>query len=150
MTDLPAILTAAAALVAVFIGPFLTYWYAKRQALATMREKWLGELREELTQLLGQADEMLPVIVPHRGINKEYNDQYRRLVDREVKIRLMLTSQSDPDHQALAASATNVVALFAEEALRAEAKQQKFAELKAKLIEAGQRVLKTAWTQVTR
>jgi hypothetical protein len=148
MNDLPAILTAATALIAVFLGPFLAYWYAKRQAVGTMREKWLSELREELTQLLGQADEMLPVLVPHRGINKDYNDQYRRLVDHEVKIRLMLTSRRDEDHQALTRCASDVVALFDLEDLKPEAKQERFVGLKTRLIEAGQKVLKTAWIQV--
>jgi|SRR5665213_1466230 len=146
--NIPEIITASTALVAVFIGPFLTYCYTTRQATSAMREKWLNDLRDQIKDLIAQAEEITGEIIQHRILNKELNSKYRKLVDSEVKIRLMLTGLTDEHHKKLGQKVSELVKLAGNEKIQAEEKQSQLFGLKDEIIAEAQIVLKDAWKQV--
>lgn len=80
------------ALAAVILGPFLSAWVARRQIVAPIRQKWIDELRDLITEFLSTA-QMLVLVTETNGIlNQDDFDKetYKAMLSIERKLTLML------------------------------------------------------------
>ncbi len=92
LKEITPFLSVLVALIAVFLGPFLSAWVARRQIVAPIRQKWIDELRDLITEFLSTA-RMLVVVEETNGIlNKEDIDKetYKKMLSIERKLTLML------------------------------------------------------------
>lgn len=103
------------ALLAVFMGPLITYYVTRiqirsmaltsnKQIIAPMRQAWINNLRDELAELMSRA---LHYYVS--GFENREDTEYQRLTLIEAKIVLML-NYNEFDHQKLEKSIRNMIA----------------------------------------
>lgn len=133
------------ALVAVVIGPIVTLMVAKRQIVSPIRQKWIDELRELLSEILSESKR---AVVDSRGdglLNSEQHDDglFKRLLYLEQKLRLMLNPQ-ESDHVAL----IELVNSLTDEAHHGVKDIVKFGEVIAETTALSQRILKSEWKRV--
>jgi hypothetical protein len=78
-------------LAAVIIGPIVTFKVAKRQIVSPIRQKWIDELREIISEYLSECEKLL-VLGKDGILNAEDTDEriLTRLLYLEQKLRLML------------------------------------------------------------
>ena len=83
-------------LVAVIIGPIVTFKVAKRQIVSPIRQKWIDELRELISVYLSECEKLL-VLGGDGLLNKETTDEktYTRLLYLEQKLKLMLNPKEE-------------------------------------------------------
>ncbi len=79
-------------LVAVIIGPIVTFKVAKRQIVSPIRQKWIDELRELISEYLSECEKLL-VLGEDGLLNKEKT--YTRLLYLEQKLKLMLNPKEE-------------------------------------------------------
>jgi hypothetical protein len=105
MTAIP-ILSLVVAALAVFVGPIISWRVAKRQITATlatfnkqiiapMRQTWINNLRDLLSELTSRA-----LHYNVAGFEERTDEEYQHLTLLEHKITLMLNPRED-DHQNL-------------------------------------------------
>jgi hypothetical protein len=133
--------------VAVFIGPFFTFLYARKQAVALLREKWIAELRGALAEFIAISEDYAQQMIQARAVVKELQHKYEALTRQEAKIKLLLTS-SDPKHQTLIREISGIVAVLDQSKVESPEKTRQLKLAKETLIPAAQGVLKDAWRQV--
>ncbi len=78
-------------LTAVIVGPIVTFKVAKRQIVSPIRQKWIDELRELISEYLSECEKLL--VLGEDGIlNKEETNEevFTRLLYIEQKLKLML------------------------------------------------------------
>lgn len=106
MDNTIAILSLLVAALAVFVGPFVSWFVAKRQLAssleeankqitAPMRQAWINTLRDLLAELTSSA-----LHYHLAGFEDRRDDEYQRLTLLEHKITMMLNSQEE-DHKRL-------------------------------------------------
>jgi hypothetical protein len=94
------------AVLAVFFGPLISLWLAKRQIassaevankqiIAPMRQAWINNLRDHVAELTGDALHYFTAGHDFKGYQN-----LQRLTFLESKIQLML-NPNEPDHQRL-------------------------------------------------
>lgn len=90
-SDIVSFLAMLVSLAAVVIGPIVTFKIAKRQIISPIRQKWIDELREMLSEYLSECEKLI-VLGEDGLLNKEATDieAYRRLLYLQQKLKLML------------------------------------------------------------
>jgi hypothetical protein len=90
------------ALCAVIVGPIVTFKVAKRQVISPMRQKWIDELRELMSQLLSESRKVIVLSEGNGLLNAGKTDEsaFQKLLYLEQKLRLML-NQNEDDHSEL-------------------------------------------------
>ncbi len=83
-------------LVAVIVGPIVTFKVAKRQIVSPIRQKWIDELRELISEYLSECQKLL-VLGKDGILNKEETDEiiFTRLLYLEQKLKLMLNTKEE-------------------------------------------------------
>lgn len=103
MDNVIPILSLVVAVLAVFVGPFVSLHVAKRQVRSSlevasrqitgpMRQAWINSLRDLLSELCSSAHHYFVA-----GFEDRKDDEYQRLTLLETKIQLMLNAKED-DH----------------------------------------------------
>ncbi len=102
LKDAVPILALFVSLAAVIVGPIVTFKVAKRQIVSPIRQKWIDELRELMSEFLVECEKL--VILGEGGgiLNKEnVNEQlFKRMLYLEQKLTLMLNPE-EQDHKDL-------------------------------------------------
>jgi hypothetical protein len=153
------LVSAATALVASILGPFVTISVAKRQIIAnvvsTNRHKWLQELREAIAELVSL---LVAVIVVKLNWQGSWNEgrgaiagdparlaKLERLVRVQWQIRLLL-NPGEADHQAMYRAIDTALAHA-----KADSLDVKPIEVEIENITAlAQSILKREWVRVKR
>jgi len=102
------ILSLVVAVLAVFVGPFISWKVAKRQIeassavarsqmLGPMRQAWINELRELVSEIASSC-----LHYWQAGFEDRTDEEYKRITDIEHKIQLMINPK-EKDHQELVA-----------------------------------------------
>ncbi len=83
-------------LVAVIVGPLVTLKVAKSQIVSPIRQKWIDELRELISEYLSECKRLL-VLGEDGLLNKEKTDEkvFARLLYLEQKLKLMLNPNEE-------------------------------------------------------
>lgn len=100
------ILSLSIALLAVFVGPFVSWKIAKKQIdaasktarqqmLGPMRQAWINELRALLAEVASSC-----LYYWQAGFENRTEEEYKRITDIEHKIQLMMNPK-EADHQLL-------------------------------------------------
>lgn len=90
-SDIVSFLAMLVSLAAVVIGPIVTFKVAKRQIVSPIRQKWIDELRELISEYLSECERL--IALGEDGIlNKEDTDKstFKRLLYLQQKLKLML------------------------------------------------------------
>lgn len=90
------------ALCAVIVGPVVTFNVAKRQVISPIRQKWIDELRELMSQFLSESRKVIVLSEGCGLLNADNTDEsaFQKLLYIEQKLRLMLNPNED-DHSDL-------------------------------------------------
>lgn len=144
LTGIAAIISAITALTAVFIGPLITSKINREETRSTMREKWVSELRQILSELISTAETSAAVLVQARVIIPELKEAYDKLVQLEGNAKMML-SPTKQNHQCLQAQLGAIVKLAANENIQSKEKILKMRILTESIIPLAQVVLSEAW-----
>ncbi len=80
------------ALCAVIIGPVVTFKVAKRQIISPIRQKWIDELRELMSQFLSESRKVIVLSEGCGLLNADTTDEptFQKLLYFEQKLGLML------------------------------------------------------------
>jgi hypothetical protein len=106
MKELIPILSLVTAILAVFVGPFISWKIAKRQVAASlkaankqivapMRQAWINSLRDLIAEISSSA-----LHYHLTGFENRKDEEYKRLTDLEGKMSLTLNLLED-DHKQL-------------------------------------------------
>jgi hypothetical protein len=90
-SDIISFLAMLVSLTAVIVGPIATSNIAKRQIVSPIRQKWIDELREVISEYLSECEKL--IVLGEDGIlNKEIADKdiFKKLLYLEQKLKLML------------------------------------------------------------
>ena len=143
------VITAATALVAVIVGPFISVHLVKRQIHASVvsasRQKWIDALRDQISEIIA----VLRVVGLHRSLDTisktELDERIENLALLESKITLMLNPDED-DHKAIVAIIRQAI-----ETIGAGNESEKRVAMQkhvSSLIAQSQIVLKREWRRV--
>jgi hypothetical protein len=146
VTAIATLLSALTALVAVFIGPFISARLQSRQQLSAMREKWIEDLRQALSELISAAEAACSVSAQSRQVPPQLQEAYDRLVRLEARAEMMLTSSS-VSHKLLQDKLRNIVALAGDAHAESAPKMIQMRLLTGDLIPLAQTVLREARKQ---
>ncbi|WP_136065870.1 hypothetical protein [Pontiella sulfatireligans] len=144
LTGIAAIISAGTALVAVFIGPLVTAKINRQDSLSAMREKWIADLRETLSEIISTAETASSIIVQSRAIEPNFKEAYNKLVLLEGKAKMMLNPR-EVDHNSLEMILDSIVQLAGDESIKIKEKMPQMRELTESVIPVAQAVLKEAW-----
>ena len=148
ITAIAALLSSLTALVAVFIGPIITARIQHRQTVAGMREKWIYDLRQILSDMIGIAETASAALVQSREVNKPLQEQYDKLVRLEGKAKMMLNPKG-MSHKQLQSQLEDMVALANDQSMQSAEKMLKMRSLSQTIIPTCQSVFKEAWDKAT-
>lgn len=90
-SDIVSFLAMLVSLAAVTIGPIVTFKIAKRQIVSPIRQKWIDELREIISEYLSECEKL--IVLGEDGIlNKKITDKdiFKKLLYLQQKLKLML------------------------------------------------------------
>ena len=131
-------------LAAVIIGPIVTFKVAKRQIISPIRQKWIDELRELISEYLSECEKLL--VLGEDGIlNKEEADEktFTRLLYLEQKLKLMLNPNEERHIELL-----EVVKKITEEIHHGVGNITIFGGKLKRATEISQKILKEEWARV--
>jgi hypothetical protein len=85
------ILSMFVSLADVIVGPKISFKIAKRQIVSPIRQKWIDELREIISEYLSECEKLI-VLAKDGLLNKEFTDKEKltRLLYLEQKLKLLL------------------------------------------------------------
>lgn len=157
--DIPTLSLFVAAL-AVFVGPIISWSIAKRQIraasllardqirssleasnkqiIAPMRQAWINNLRDVLSELTSSA---LHYYVS--GFEDRTEKEYQRVTLLESKVWLMLNAKED-DHQRLEVLIRKMIAAIQYE----KGKEDEFPDLHIEVVALSRTILKREWDRV--
>jgi len=149
MDNIIPILSLIIAALAIFVGPFISLYVAKRQVRSSlevanrqitspMRQVWINALRDLLSELCSSAHHYFVA-----GYEDRADSEYQRLTHLESKIQLMLKAKED-DHIQLEKLIREMVSSL-ERGKQADAT---FVEVHQKIITLSRQVLKREWDVV--
>ena len=147
MTAIAALLSSLTALVAVFIGPVISARLQHRQMVVEMREKWIQDLRQTLSDMLATAETAASVFVQSRQASEPLQEKYDDLVRLEGKAKMMLNPKEEY-HRHLQAQLEGIVALVNDDSMQIPEKIPKMRNLTQNIIPTCQAVFKEAWNRV--
>ena len=142
--DIISILAMLISLLAVIIGPIVTFKIAKRQIISPIRQKWIDELRELMSEYLSECYRLL--IVGEDGIlAKEETDEVilKKMLHLEQKINLIL-NPNETKHIEL----KELIKSITEEIYHGANNLSDIGERLNETIKVSQEILKTEWKRV--
>lgn len=148
MAAIAALLSSLTALVAVFIGPIITARIQHRQMVAGMREKWIYDLRQILSDIIGTAETASSVLLQSREICEPLQEKYDSLVRLEGKAKMMLNPKKQ-SHKQLQSQLEEMVALVNDPSVKSAKKMPQMRTLSQAIIPTCQSVFKEAWDKAT-
>jgi hypothetical protein len=133
------------ALAAVIVGPIVTFKVAKRQIVSPIRQKWIDELREILSEFLSECRKAIILYEGTGLLNAENmdNELFRKLLYLEQKLVLMLNPH-EADHIEL----TNIVKDITDNVQHGVDNFIEFGEKLAEATDLSQQILKKEWKRV--
>lgn len=149
MDNIIPVLSLVVAALAVFFGPFISLYVAKRQVRSSlevanrqitgpMRQAWINALRDLLSELCSSAHHYFVA-----GFEDRKDDEYQRLTHLETKIQLMLNAEED-DHIQLEKLIREMVSSLE----RGKDGDAAFVAVHPKVIALSRQVLKREWNVV--
>lgn len=148
MTAVAALLSSLTALVAVFIGPIITARVQQRQMVAGMREKWIYDLQQTLSELIGTAESASSVLVQAREVSEPLQEKYDSLVRLEGRAKMMLDPK-DQNHRDLQVKLEEMIALVNNPSIQSTKKMQQMRGMSQAIIPTCQSVFSKAWDKAT-
>ena len=145
LKEITPFLSVLVALIAVFLGPFLSAWVARRQIVAPIRQKWIDELRKLITEFLSTA-QMLAVVNESNGILNEDDidkETYKKMLSIERKLTLML-NPNETLHNELMKHIRELL----DKTEHGISNLLEFGPLVRKITETAQSILKEEWVRV--
>jgi len=147
--QLIALLSLLVALLAVFIGPLVSWLISKRQItsslevankqiIAPMRQAWINSLRDLLSEISSSA---LHYYVT--GFEERTDDEYRKLTLLEHKIVLMMNAEEN-DHKELLAIIRKMISALE----KGKEGDDTFVSTHTKLLGLSQKIIKREWNRV--
>ncbi len=132
------------ALIAVFLGPLLSAWVVRRQIVAPIRQKWIDELRNLITDFLSTA-QMIVVVNDNGILNEDQLDKetYRKMLSIERKLTLML----NPNEQ-LHNKLMDLIRELLDKTEHGTSNLLEFGPLVRNITETAQTILKEEWMRV--
>ena len=133
------------ALVALVVGPIVTLRVAKRQIVSPIRQKWIDELRQLMSEYLSECQGAIVFDEGKGLLNVDNADKeiFLRLLFLEHKLGLMLNPQ-ETDHVQL----TSTIHDITEEVQHGVDNFSKFGEKVGSATRMCQKILKIEWTRV--
>ncbi|RTZ13362.1 hypothetical protein EJ063_20170 [Vibrio aquaticus] len=96
LKELSPFLAVLVSIIAVAVGPFLSGKIARKESLATMREKWIYTFRDTLVELITELElESYAFNSDSIFADEEGEQLYKRLLAKTVRIRLMVNTGED-------------------------------------------------------
>jgi hypothetical protein len=132
-------------LIAVVVGSIVTFNVAKRQIVSPIRQKWIDELRELMSQYLSESRRAL-IMGEGEGIldtDKTDEELFRKLLYLEQKLELMLNSK-ERDHIDLIATVREIT----DEVHHGFGNIMKFGAKLESASKQCQKILKSEWVRV--
>lgn len=145
LNEIMPLLSLLIALVAVFLGPFLSAWVARRQIVVPIRQQWIDELRNLVTEFLSTS-QMLIVSEEANGIlnNEDLDkDTYKKMLFIERKLTLMLNPNEDLHNELM-----EHVRKLMEQIEHGVPNLLEFGPLVRIITETAQKILKKEWVRV--
>ena len=132
-------------LVAVVIGPFVTFEVARRQIISPIRQKWIDDLRELMSEFLSECERAIVIGEGLGLLNTENSDEalFKKLLYLERKLALMLNPREE-DHVEL----VRLVRSITEEVQHGVGDFLQFGLRVADTSSLCQRILKAEWVRV--
>jgi hypothetical protein len=138
--DLIPILSLIIAVLAVFFGPLLSARSAKRAMLGPMRQKWINDLRELLSEISSRCLHYFQA-----GYEDRTDEEYQHITLLEHRIIFMI-NQNEPEHISLVKTIRKMVGALD----RGKNFDSDFIAAYEKLLKDGQDVLKHEWDVVNK
>lgn len=143
------ILSLVVALLAVFIGPFVSWKVAKKQIessariarqqlLGPMRQAWINELRQLISEVASSC-----LHYWQTGFEDRTDEEYRRITDIEHKIQLMINPE-EKDHDRL----INQINIMVASLSKGKKGDEDFFSAYETVMRTGKEVLKKEWIVV--
>ncbi len=136
--ELIPILSLTVAALAVFFGPLLSARAAKRAMLGPMRQKWINDLRDLLSEITSSC---LHYFVA--GFDDRSDQEYQHITHLEHRIMFMI-NQNEPEHTDLVKTIRSMVSALE----GGGGFDSDFIQAYEKAINDGRAVLKTEWDVV--
>ena len=134
-------------LVAVVAGPVVTFKIAKRQIVSPIRQKWIDELREIISEYLSQCEQLLvfgeDALLNTNGIDNEKQKIYTRLLYLEQKLKLMLNPKEQEHNDLL-----NIISIITDEINHGVSNIIIFGNNIKSATTISQKILKIEWQRV--
>ncbi len=133
------------ALCAVIVGPIVTFKVAKRQLISPMRQKWIDELRELMSQLLSESRKVVVLSEGYGLLDAEKTDEsaFHKILYIEQKLGLML-NPNEAEHSEL----LKLVRVIAEDVQLGAGDLIKFGSRIDEAEKLCQKILKHEWERV--
>lgn len=147
----PANVSAVTALVAVIVGPVVTFIVAKKQINASVvsgnRQVWINRLRDELAALIAIVNH-LPAAHANGSINTDDAIQeYGRFLEKAQVVKLLINPKED-DHQELVNLVNSAGKGVIESISSKKASAKEFEDSAEGIVSHAQVVLKREWERV--
>jgi UDP-N-acetylenolpyruvoylglucosamine reductase len=133
------------ALCAVIVGPIVTFKVAKRQLISPIRQKWIDELRELMSQFLSESRKIIILSEGNGLLNADKTDEsvFQKLLYIEQKLGLMLNPNED-DHSDL----VKLIHVITEDVQHGGGNLIEFGSRIGEATKLCQKVLKLEWKRV--
>lgn len=149
MNEIIPILSLTIALLAVFVGPFISWRIAKRQIdssqrisnkqiIAPIRQAWINELRNYLSEIISSSHHYFVA-----GFEDRTDEEYKRLTELEHRITLMLNPNEEDNENLL-----KVMRDMMNSINGGKEYDDQFIQSQSKITELSQRILKKEWIRV--
>ena len=145
------ILSLIVAALAVFVGPVISWRVARRQLattlevsnkqiIAPMRQAWINNLRDVLSEISSSALHYFVAVFEERT-----DQEYQHLTHLEYKVVLMLNPKED-DHQRLEKLIRQMIGMLGDEA--SAIRDKEFPNCHKAVIKLSREVLKREWDRI--
>lgn len=146
------ILSLIVAVLAVFVGPFVTLKLgrkqielsrriASKQIVAPMRQAWINTLREKLAELTGSAFHYWNTRLV--GTDELKDEEQKRLTQLEHEMELLI-NPTEEDHRELLDAIREMLGVME----RNKGGEGKFTSAREKTTMLGQKIFKTEWNRI--
>lgn len=143
-SDIVSFLAMLVSLAAVTIGPIVTFKIAKRQIVSPIRQKWIDELREIISEYLSECEKL--IVLGEDGIlNNKITDKdiFKRLLYLQQKLKLMLNPNESKHIELL-----ELIESITDEIHHGVGNLIEFGEKLRGTTEISQKILKEEWVRV--
>lgn len=147
-----AIISAITALVAVIVGPIISWNIAKRQISAstvtTSRKQWINALRDAIADFSAKAS-MIYCLARNQYADDRSIPRIEEMVELNYKIELLI-NPSEEDHARLAQVVTDIASSLKLAKVKKLDIDTTLDEKQAEVVSLSQKILKREWERVKR